>query len=48
MKNIKIIEKDKLYSYFKLSLLNKDRKKVYLKSEKKNNNRNNKIELYFL
>ena len=45
MKNIKIIEKDKLYSYFKLSLLNKDRKKVYLKSEKKNNNRNNKNEL---
>ena len=45
MKNLKIIEKDKLSSYFKLSLLNKDRKKVYLKSEKKNNNRNNKIEL---
>ena len=35
MKNLKIIEKDKLSSYFKLSLLNKDRKKVYLKSEKK-------------
>ena len=45
MKNLKIIEKDKLSSYFKLSLLNKDRKKVYLKSEKKNNNRNNKNEL---
>ncbi len=45
MKNLKIIEKDKLSSYFKFSLLNKDRKKVYLKSETKNNNRNNKIEL---